>query len=175
MFSVYKDWRTKACSLEEIKRIWRNLNLRNFVKYSCCSKKSVTVMGFLTQALPISLAIGKGYLTVAVSIPCATWERFLYRKGSNHHPSFPQIKGFSAVWDFLSWADWYDWLAFIQVIKLNHHCKSDSCQSVVLRVAVSDHPGTCLKLWELPPLFRLKSEMLWMGPTISILMISRWF
>lgn len=35
-------------------------------------------------------------------------------------PSFPWTEGFSARWDFQSQANRYDWLAFIQVMKLNH-------------------------------------------------------
>lgn len=64
MLNVYKDQRTKTCSLKEIKR----LNLKNFVKYSYSSKKSVKLLKLLSQALPVGLAIDD-YLTVAVNIP----------------------------------------------------------------------------------------------------------
>lgn len=67
MLNVYKDQRTKTCSLKEIKNVWKRLNLKNFVKYSYSSKKSVKLLKLLSQALPVGLAIDD-YLTVAVNI-----------------------------------------------------------------------------------------------------------
>lgn len=68
MLNVYKDQRAKTCSLKEIKNVWKRLNLKNFVKYSYSSKKSVKLLKLLSQALPVGLAIDD-CLTVAVNIP----------------------------------------------------------------------------------------------------------
>ena len=128
--------------LKEIKRIWRSLNLRNFVKYSCSSKKSVTVMGFLSQWLPISLAIGKGYFTVAVSHVQPGKDSYIGRVVTTI-PVFLRLRGFLLMG--LSVLGKLIWLVSLYTGDEveSYHCKSDSCQTVVLRIAVSDHPRTC--------------------------------
>ena len=99
-------------------------------------------MGFLSQALPISLAIGKGYLTVAVSHVQPGKDSYTGRVVSTI-PVFLRLRGFLLMG--LSVLG-----KLIRLVSLytgdeveSYHCKGDSCQSVVLRIAVSDHPGMC--------------------------------
>lgn len=101
MLNVYRDQRTKTCSLKEIKNVWKRRNLKNFVKYSYSSKKSVKLLKLLSQALPVGLTIDD-CLTVAVISHEQHPGKDFHTGRATDCPSFPRTEGFSAAWDFQS-------------------------------------------------------------------------